>query len=135
MTEVQERLDSYLQKAEEIVKAVREERIPLEEGNAALAEIRANHQDDSRRLADLPEAIGEIRRQEVPWYYYLGPVATAVLAFLGGRVPGWRAQRVLGAVIEGVEKTEDLSLKESIREAAELHGVGPELHRVVRKAT
>ena len=75
----------------------------------------------------------ELRNQKVPWWYYIGPIATGILGLLGGRVPGLRTERVLGAVVEGVEKAGDACVKESIRDAAELHGVSAELHRVVRK--
>ncbi len=133
VAEVESRLGSYERKIAEVVEKVRAKEIPAAEAQALLAEIGANYEADKERLGELKASVKDLKKNEVPWWYYLGPIVTGILGLLGGRVPGWRTQRVLGAVVDGVEHAGDASVKECIRDSAELHGVGPELHRIVRK--
>ena len=133
VAEVESRLAVYEQKISDVIEKVRAKEVPAAEASALLAEIGASYEADREKLGELKSAAARLKEQKVPWYYYLGPIVTGLLGLLGGRVPGRRAERVLGAVIEGVEKSEDLAVKESIRDAAELHGVSAELHRAVRK--
>lgn len=133
VAEVESRLGSYERKIAEVVEKVRAKEIPAAEAQALLVEIGANYRADKERLVELKASVKDLKKNEVPWWYYVGPIVTGILGLLGGRVPGLRTERVLGAVVEGVEKAGDACVKESIRDAAELHGVGSELHRVVRK--
>lgn len=133
VAEVGSRLATYERKISEVIEKVRAKEIPAAEAKTLLAEIGANYKADKEKLTELKSAAAKLKEQEVPWYYYLGPIVTGLLGLLGGRVPGWRTQRVLGAVVEGVERAGDISVKESIRDSAELHGVSAELHRIVRK--
>ncbi len=135
VAEVQERLDAYAARAEEVVAAIREKRVPLAEGMAVLAEIQGSYKADTEKLSGLAGAIEELRGQEVPWWYYLGPIVTALLGLAGGRVPGLKTQRVLGAVIEGVEKSGEDKVKAAICTAAVMRGVEPALHAEVRRLT
>ncbi len=133
VAEIRERLDSYAARAEEVAAAIREKRVPLAEGMAVLAEIQAGYKADAGKLSGLAGAIEELRGQEVPWWYYLGPVVTALLGLAGGRIPGLKTSRVLGAVIAGVEKSGDPNVKVAIRDSADLHGVGVALHARVKR--
>lgn len=136
VAEIETRLETYEGKIEAVVEAYKAGRIPLEETRALLAEVGGGYSADKERLVELRKSVKELREQEVPWWAYIGPAVLAAIGFLGGRVPGWKTQRVLAAVVEGVEKSGDNKvLKEDIRDAADLAGVGPELHEVVKRLT
>lgn len=133
--EVEARVDSYGEKVDAVIAKVKAKEIPLEEGQALIAELASNYKADKEKLAEVKSAVGKLKEFEVPWYYYLGPIVTALLGLAGGRIPGLRTAKVLGAVVDGIEVAGVGKVKAAVRKAALDAGVQPALSALVRERT
>jgi hypothetical protein len=144
--EVAERVEEYAPKVAAVVKAVEEKRMPWEEGQRLLAEYQANEAADRQRLddakariADVKNAVAELKAQEVPWYHYVWPVALAALSAFGGYIPGGRkaalVTRERDAIISGIETltdTEATAAKKAVRLMSITAGVAARVDAAVK---
>lgn len=127
LLEAEARLQQYKPKVAAIMERVRNGELPIDEGAALIAEYAENEATD-KALVD------KLREQDIPWYYIAGMVLAG--AFGGMK---WKhastAQKIIRAIVLGVEKGDSKETKVAIELAADRAGVEAELDKVVKENT
>ncbi len=140
------RLAIYKDDAKAILEKVKKKELPWSEAAPLIAKITANFETDKKALIETKDALREVGKDikalkdlKIPWYYYIGPVLTAILGIAGGSIPGYRAARTAGrardAAIVGLEASGSAIGKRKAANVAHALGVGVALAESVIKLT
>ena len=156
------RIKAYEDEAKAVLEKLKNKELPVEEAKALYEEIKANVDQDKVVLADLADEIvetkdnlvatwdtlkevkghlAELKALEVPWWYYVGPIASVLLNIVAGG--GWlknskragAAVEMCGTLIRGIENAKDTDVKECVSKEAAYAGVGVALHKLVKEIT
>jgi hypothetical protein len=147
---IEKRVEEAAPLVKDVVAAIEEDRLPVAEGTALIADIRLNMEADRAAalkaredIAALSATIADMKKADIPWWAYVRSAAPAVLTLLvgiaGGYLPSAKHRRALeltrDAMISGIELAGDKPTKETVHANAVNAGVEGELNEAVRRMT
>ena len=127
LLQAEARIQQYRPKVAAVMEKVRKGELFLDEGAVLITEYLENEAADKA-------LIEKLREQDIPWYAVAGMIVAGAIGGLKWKHAS-TAQKILRAVVLGVEKGGNKETKASIEAAASRAGVEAELDKVVKANT